>query len=549
MRTLSGPLSWGRSQHLLAAVCAVSAVSSVLAGPAEAATPSAPTALPQIWGVAVDGATISALDRRHGRSLRANRMTLLAAPGALSQRQRARLAALARRWRVPVFAPLPAGTAASCLESKRTKPGSRCGLSAGSAREAAALAAGGAADVVLVRARNLSAFRKLAGGAADGGRIAGVLRLSGRGYRAQTWRRAVSVAGRSPTLDLVVRPVGVGRGAALARFLRQARALRRGTDRKAPSAPAGVIAGAAGPDSVGLRWRPARDNRRVTRYGLYRDGALVGNTTVGSFRFGRLTCASHLFEVDAVDGAGNRSAKAYATSAPEGCDRLLSPSGTQPPDEPTPPPADPTKANLWVDANGGSCTDSATKVAYHDSAACGSIDAANDTCEAGDNVIVKGGGYPSQLITGGNGRTSKCLITIAAGETATVNGQIEFENAQQVGLNGGGGRNGAGARLRTARMGSSNSLVPDNQFGGIVSEGSRNVTLEGADFGGWLVSDSLNATIRNNDIGPCNSFDGQDPGGGSRAVLRQRLYRILRAGGALLPRLQRGASGRGQPVP
>ena len=147
---MCGPLSWGRRRHLLAAVCAVSVVSSVAASPAEAAMQSAPTALPQIWGVAVDGATIRALDRRHGRRLRANRMTLIAAPGALNRRQKARLAALARRWRVPVFAPLGgSASAASCLESKRTNPGSRCGLSARSAREAAAFAAGAAADIVL----------------------------------------------------------------------------------------------------------------------------------------------------------------------------------------------------------------------------------------------------------------------------------------------------------------------------------------------------------------------------------------------------------------
>jgi hypothetical protein len=43
------------------------------------------------------------------------------------------------------------------------------------------------------------------------------------------------------------------------------------------------------------------------------------------------------------------------------------------------------------------------------------------------------------------------------------------------------------------------------------------VILQGADFGGWLVIDSMNATVRNNDIGPCNSYDGQDPGAGGQA--------------------------------
>ena len=132
-------------------------------------------------------------------------------------------------------------------------------------------------------------------------------------------------------------------------------------------------------------------------------------------------------------------------------------------------------------------------------------------------MIIKGGSYGAQTISGGNGRTSKCTFTVAPGETATLNGAIGFDGAQQVSLDGGGGRQGAGARLKTALMGSANSFVPSNQFAGSVAGGSRNVTLQGADFGGWLIIDSQNVTYRNNDIGPCNSYDGQDPGAGGQA--------------------------------
>jgi hypothetical protein len=77
-------------------------------------------------------------------------------------------------------------------------------------------------------------------------------------------------------------------------------------------------------------------------------------------------------------------------------------------------------ANIWVDSNGGTCTDSATLVVYSDSAACGSLDAANDTCENGDIVYVKTNAYPSQDITGSNSRSSACTIQEAPGETATT---------------------------------------------------------------------------------------------------------------------------------
>jgi hypothetical protein len=172
---------------------------------------------------------------------------------------------------------------------------------------------------------------------------------------------------------------------------------------------------------------------------------------------------------------------------------------------------------MFVDANGGTCTRSSSRAAYSDAAACGSLDAANDKCVAGDLVIVRGGTYGGQTISGGNGRSGLCSIVMAAGETATLNGAINFDGAQQVSVDGGGGRQGAGARLKTAQMGSANAMVPTNQFSGNVSDGSRNVVLQGADFGGWLVSDSQNVTVRNNDIGPCNSFDGQDPGASGNA--------------------------------
>lgn len=80
-------------------------------------------------------------------------------------------------------------------------------------------------------------------------------------------------------------------------------------------------------------------------------------------------------------------------------------------------------ANIWVDTNGGTCTDSATPVAYSDAAACGSFDAANDTCEGGDTVGIKGGSYGNQTVTkaGANSaRASTCTMTVADGENVTV---------------------------------------------------------------------------------------------------------------------------------
>src|SRR5829696_7896027 len=61
--------------------------------------------------------------------------------------------------------------------------------------------------------------------------------------------------------------------------------------------------------------------------------------------------------------------------------------------------AGPPTADLWVDANGGSCARAGTAATYRDGAACGSIDAAWDACRPGDRIAVKAGTYAAQTIT------------------------------------------------------------------------------------------------------------------------------------------------------
>lgn len=84
----------------------------------------------------------------------------------------------------------------------------------------------------------------------------------------------------------------------------------------------------------------------------------------------------------------------------------------------------PGTANIWVDLNGGTCTDSATLVEYTDAAACGTWDAANDTCEAGDLIRVKAGDYPDQVLSGANGRGSACTLDSEEGQEANVNPEL-----------------------------------------------------------------------------------------------------------------------------
>jgi hypothetical protein len=64
-----------------------------------------------------------------------------------------------------------------------------------------------------------------------------------------------------------------------------------------------------------------------------------------------------------------------------------------------------TTANLWVDANGGTCARSAVASAYNDGAACADMQAAQTAAQAGDTVRIKNGTYGAQALRT-SGKTS-----------------------------------------------------------------------------------------------------------------------------------------------
>ena len=159
---------------------------------------------------------------------------------------------------------------------------------------------------------------------------------------------------------------------------------------------------------------------------------------------------------------------------------------------------------MFVDANGGSCTRSASRVAYSDGAACGSLDAANDKCQAGDVVLIKGGTYGNQSISGSNGRGGMCTLEEASGETATT-GSVYVSSAAWVTLRG----------ITTSQFGSENPLIPTSQKDiGVFN--SANVLIENNDMGGFNISGTEgNVTYRGNDIGPCDNYDSTEPNTGN----------------------------------
>jgi chitodextrinase len=73
--------------------------------------------------------------------------------------------------------------------------------------------------------------------------------------------------------------------------------------------------------TISTSWTPSSDNVAVERYDLYRGGVLVDSTTSTSFTFPDLSCGtSYDLGVEAVDTAGNVSARATLTAATRDCD-------------------------------------------------------------------------------------------------------------------------------------------------------------------------------------------------------------------------------------
>jgi chitodextrinase len=86
-------------------------------------------------------------------------------------------------------------------------------------------------------------------------------------------------------------------------------------DTTPPTVPGGVTATGASTTSIAVAWSASTDARGVTGYRVYRDGSAVADvdgTTTTWTDTGLAIGSTHSYQVDAVDGAGNRSAKSSA---------------------------------------------------------------------------------------------------------------------------------------------------------------------------------------------------------------------------------------------
>jgi chitodextrinase len=95
------------------------------------------------------------------------------------------------------------------------------------------------------------------------------------------------------------------------------------TDSSPPTNPAGLAQMGATENSVSVVWNPSSDDTGVAGYGLYRNGASAGSSSVASATLSGLVCGTtYTIGVDAFDGAGNRSGITTTSAQTSPCDTI-----------------------------------------------------------------------------------------------------------------------------------------------------------------------------------------------------------------------------------
>ena len=97
-----------------------------------------------------------------------------------------------------------------------------------------------------------------------------------------------------------------------------------------PSTPTLQSASVSGSNTVTLTWTAATDNVGVTSYGVYRDGVAIFNVDGATLTYNdvNVPAGTYLYQVDAADAVGNRSALSNGISATTSLSSPTLPAGT-----------------------------------------------------------------------------------------------------------------------------------------------------------------------------------------------------------------------------
>jgi chitodextrinase len=264
-------------------------------------------------------------------------------------------------------------------------------------------------------------------------------------------------------------------------------------DTTPPSAPSGLTTSNVSQTGLTLSWTASTDNVGVTGYDVYVNGGKQGTTTSTSYGVTGLACGTtYTLAVDAYDAAGNVSPQSSTSATTSACSTSTG-----------------STANLWIDKNGGSCTRSATPVAYSDTSACGSFQAAINAAQPGDTVLVTCNSgtsctYPPETLSGNRGSSANVTIAAAPGytisfeETAGSGTYVWLDDLHYVTFqNIGFGHNDSADSSPNLRIDCTRNVTLINSSGRrfYMFEGNANVTFQGGDWGNYSGAGEEDSTM------------------------------------------------------
>jgi hypothetical protein len=257
-------------------------------------------------------------------------------------------------------------------------------------------------------------------------------------------------------------------------------------DTQAPTAPTGLAKTGGTATSINVGWNAGTDNVGVTGYGTYRNGTAVASTTGTTTSYTGLTCGTaYTLAVDAVDAAGNRSAKASITASTSAC-----------------PPPPTSGASVFV-APGGSDANPCTQASP-----CATFNRAYQVAQPGQVVQLAAGTYANQMLTADASKTSTADVVFQPAVGASV---VVGSKPLSQRLRGGTGLGVDGAKHLTFKDFTVRGDV-------IASTGAEDVTFDNlvsANGVPSIYAPTRDVTFRDGSYGNVNRYMAQVYPGGS----------------------------------
>jgi chitodextrinase len=183
------------------------------------------------------------------------------------------------------------------------------------------------------------------------------------------------------------------------------------SDTTAPTAPTQMKVVTATETSVSLAWTASTDNVGVKEYAVFVDSGFAASTSQASATVGQLACGkTYTVGVEAVDAAGNRSARTSSSVTTAACTVSVPPS---------------TSATVFLSPSGSDanpCTASKP---------CRSVLRGYEAAALGGVVEIAAGKYPDQLLPGQSSKArttaiaDRVVFRPAAGATVSL-GRLEI---------------------------------------------------------------------------------------------------------------------------